>query len=85
MFPIHLKTILQSFRILSQFDIPKGSVINTKEDFKDETLYSSVMDTKRGAYFIKCQENINIQSFYIEDYKEEEDVKFIELEKTMSL
>lgn len=77
--------ILQSFRILSQFDIPKGAVIDSKENLQDETLYTAVMDTKEAAYFVKCHENSNIQSFYIEDYKDEEDVKFIELEKHMSL
>lgn len=77
--------LLQAFRILSQFDIPKGAIVDPKEGHRDETLYTSVMDTKKGAYFIKCHENINIQSFHLEDYKDEKDIRFIELKKTMNL
>ena len=77
--------ILQAFRILSQFDIPKGAIVDPKEGHQDEALYTSVMDTKEGAYFIKCHENINIQSFHLEDFKNEKDIKFIELEKSMDL
>lgn len=77
--------ILQGFRILSQFDIPKGAIIDPKENHQDEALYTSIMDSKKGAYFIKCHDNINIQSFSLEDYKHEKDIKFIELEKTMNL
>lgn len=43
------------------------------------------MDTKKKAYFIKCHENINIQGFNLEDFREEKNIKFIELEKSMNL
>lgn len=77
--------ILQGFRILSQFDIPKGAVIDPKEKHEDEALYTSIMDTKKGSYFIKCHENINIQGFNLEDFTDEKDIKFITLEKDMRL
>jgi len=79
------EAILQAFRILSQFDIPTGAIVNPKEKHKDETLYTAVMDTKEIAYFIKCNQNINIQPFYLKDYADEKEVKFISLEKVMDL
>lgn len=79
------EAILQAFRILSQFDIPKGAIVDPIQKHKDETLYTSVMDTKEIAYFIKCNENINIQSFYLKDYADEKEAKFFGLEKTMAL
>ncbi len=77
--------ILQAFRILSQFDIPVGAIYDPKEGHTDEALYTSVMDTNKKAYFIKCHENINIQSFYIDDFKNETYIKFIDLKKDMDL
>ncbi|MHA0857282.1 linear amide C-N hydrolase [Paenibacillus sp. CMAA1364] len=77
--------ILQGFRILSQSDIPTGSVIDTREGHKDETLYTSVMDTKSKGYFVKCHDNINLQAFYLDDYKDNKEILFIELEKQMQL
>lgn len=77
--------ILQAFRILSQFDIPKGAIIDPIEKHQDETLYTSVMDTETTSYHIKCHTNINIQSFYLKDFQKEESVQFIELEKVMDL
>lgn len=77
--------ILQAFRILSQFDIPVGSVIDPKEKHEDITLYTSVMDTKEKGYFIKCHHNINIKKFYLDVFKNEKDIKFIELKKSMEL
>ena len=79
------EAILQAFRILSQFDIPKGAIVDPIQKHKDETIYTSIMDTKEIAYFIKCNENINIQPFYLKDYADEKEVKFIGLEKTMDL
>lgn len=79
------EAILQAFRILSQFDIPKGAIVDPIEKHKDETLYTSVMDTKEIAYFIKCNENINIQSFYLKDYADVKEIKFFDLQKTMDL
>ena len=79
------KAILQVFRILSQSDIPTGAIKGEGGKTQDQTLYTAVMDTKRQAYFIKCHDNINIQSFYLEDYKDEKDIKFIDLKKEMSL
>ena len=38
--------LLQGFRILSQFDIPKGSVFDNQLGHQDETTYISMMDTK---------------------------------------
>ena len=77
--------ILQTFRILSQSDIPTGAVIGDQGKTQDQTLYTAVMDTKKQAYFIKCHDNINIQSFYLSDYKDEKDIKFIDLEKEIKL
>lgn len=77
--------ILQGFRILSQSDIPTGAVIDPKEGNDDETLYTSIMDTEKKAYFIKCHDNINIQPFYMDHYKDETDIVYIELEKQMNL
>ncbi|OLS03240.1 linear amide C-N hydrolase [Tissierella creatinophila] len=77
--------ILQGFRILSQFDIPTGSVIDPIENHADETLYTSIMDTKKCAYFIKCHDNISIQPFYLDDYKDAKDIKTIKLRKVMDL
>lgn len=79
------EAVLQAFRILSQFDIPKGAIVDPIQKHKDETLYTSVMDTKEIVYFIKCNENINIQPFYLKDYAAEKEVKFIDLEKTMNI
>ncbi len=79
------QAILQVFRILSQADIPTGSIIGDEGKTQDQTLYTAIMDTKKQAYFIKCHDNINIQSFYLKDYKDEKDIKFIELKKEMSL
>lgn len=77
--------ILQTFRILSQFDIPKATIKDSIKHHQDETLYSSVIDSKERAYYIKCQENINIQSFYLEDYRDQKDITFIFLKKDMKL
>lgn len=79
------EAILQAFRILSQFDIPTGAVVDPKEKHKDETLYTAVMETKKIAYYIKCNQNINIQPFYLKDYADEKEMKFIDLDKTMDL
>lgn len=79
------EAILQGFRILSQFDIPKGAIANSIQKHNDETLYTSIMDTKEIAYFIKCNENINIQTFYLKDYADEKKLKFINLKKNMDL
>lgn len=57
------EAILQAFRILSQFDIPVGAIVNSGEGHQDQTLYTSVMDTKERDYFIKCHDNINLQNF----------------------
>lgn len=77
--------ILQGFRILSQFDIPEGSIIDPVEKHQDETLYTSIMDTEKLSYFIKCHTNINIQKFCLEDFKNKTGVEFVELNKVMDL
>lgn len=77
--------ILQGFRILSQSDIPTGAVIDPKEGNNDETLYTAIMDTKKKAYFVKCHDNINIQAFYLDDYRDETEVQHIPLIKHMEL
>ena len=79
------EAILQGFRILSQADIPTGAVIDPKEGHNDETLYTSVMDTHKKAYYIKCHDYINIQSFYLEDYTDKKEIIFIPLKKEMNL
>jgi hypothetical protein len=43
------------------------------------------MDTKEIAYYIKCNENINLQGFYLKDYTKEKEIRFISLEKSMNL
>lgn len=75
--------ILQGFRILSQFDIPKGAILDKDAGHQDETLYTSIMDTNKKTYSIKCKNNINIQNFSLEDFKDTTTVKMIDLEKTM--
>lgn len=77
--------ILQVFRILSQADIPTGAIVDPKEGHRDETLYTGVMDTDKKAYYIKCHDNINIQSFYLKDYKNKKEIAFIPVEKEMVL
>lgn len=77
--------ILQGFRVLSQFDIPKGSIIDSNENRSDETLYTSIMDSKERTYMIKCHDHINLQRFDLEDYKNQKEIMFIELEKMMRL
>ena len=77
--------ILQGFRILSQSDIPTGTVIDPKLGHNDETLYTSIMDTERKAYFIKCHDNITIQPFYMDTYQDETDIVYVDLEKHMDL
>lgn len=79
------QAILQVFRILSQADIPTGSVIDSKAGNYDETLYTSVMDTEKKGYFVKCHDNINVQAFYLDDYQDEKDIVYIDLEKNMQL
>lgn len=77
--------ILQGFRVLSQFDIPQGAILDPVDNLKDETLYTAIMDTEKLSYHIKCHTNIDIQSFYLEDFKKEEDITFLELNKSMDL
>ena len=79
------KAILQAFRILSQSDIPTGAVKDPNNNNDDQTLYTGVMDSKKQAYFVKCHDNIDIQSFYLDDYKDVKQVKFLELKKEMDL
>ncbi len=77
--------ILQGFRILSQFDIPKGCIIDPIENHADETLNTSVMDSQEKTYVIKCHDNINLQRFSLEDFENQKDILFIELDKNMHL
>ncbi|UJF15841.1 linear amide C-N hydrolase [Jeotgalibaca sp. MA1X17-3] len=77
--------ILQAFRILSQANIPTGAIVDPVGGHCDETLYTSVMDTNKQAYYIKCHDNINLQSFYLDDYKNNNEITFIPLEKEMNL
>lgn len=76
--------ILQGFRILSQSDIPTGAVIDPKAGNNDETLYTAIMDTETKSYHIKCHDNINIQSFNLKSYRDETDIKVINLKKEMN-
>ncbi|MET3574383.1 linear amide C-N hydrolase [Bhargavaea ullalensis] len=77
--------ILQAFRILSQSDIPDGAVIDEKSGYRDKTLYTAVMDTSKKSYTVKCHDNINLQPFRLEDFKDERDLRFICLDKEMHL
>ena len=77
--------ILQGFRILSQSDIPIGAVIDSQNGSEDEAVYTAVMDTKKKAYYIKYHNNIDIQSFYFEDYADKTEVTCLEVQKEMNL
>lgn len=77
--------ILQVFRILSQSDIPTGAVVDPKEGNNDETIYTAVMDTKEKAYFVKYHDNINIQSFYMNDLKDLTEITNLDVQKEMEL
>ncbi len=77
--------ILQGFRILSQSDIPTGAVIDHTEGNADETLYTSIMDTERLAYYVKCRENINLQSYSLADFKDSSHLQFVPLVQSMEL
>lgn len=77
--------ILQGFRILSQFDIPEGAIVDPVEKHEDQTLYTSIMDTERFSYHVKCHTNTNIQNFYLNDFEHEKDIKFVELNKSIKL
>ncbi len=79
------EAILQGFRVLSQFDIPRGAILDPIENHQDETLYTSIMDTDERSYSIKCHNNINLQNYKLEEFKDEKNIKFIELEKEMRL
>lgn len=76
--------ILQGFRILSQFDIPEGAIIDPVEQHQDQTLYTSMMDSGQLTYHIKCHTNIDLQSFHLNDFKDEKNIQFVELDKTMT-
>ncbi|WP_052455628.1 linear amide C-N hydrolase [Bhargavaea cecembensis] len=80
-----LAAILQAFRILSQSDIPTGAVVDPDNGYMDETLYTAVMDSAKKAYFVKGHDNINIQPFYLDDFKDERDIRIIVPEKEMNL
>lgn len=77
--------ILQGFRILSQFDIPEGAILDPVEKHTDETLYTSIMDTEKQGYHIKAHTNINLQSYYLSDFKDKKEITFVELNKSMDL
>ncbi len=77
--------ILQGFRILGQSDIPTGAVIDVTEGHTDETLYTAIMDTKKKAYFVKHHDNINIQSFHLDDYQDEKEIVYVDIQKEMDL
>lgn len=77
--------LLQGFRILSQFDIPDGAVIDPKHNHMDITLYTSMMDTSSLSYHVKCHDQINIQNFSHSDFENETDVRVLELNKNMQL
>src|SRR5699024_6388945 len=77
--------VLEAFRILSQADIPTGAVVDPKNGYKDETLYTGIMDTNKKAYFVKCHDNINLQSFYLEDFSDKQEITFVELKKEMDI
>lgn len=79
------EAILEAFRILSQADIPTGVVVDPQNGYKDETLYTGIMDTNKLAYFVKCHDNINLQSFYLADFQDKKEVTFVELKKEMTL
>lgn len=77
--------LLQGFRILSQFDIPKGAVVDAATGHNDETLYTVMYDTDKLSFHIKNYSNINLQNYSLNSFKKETDIKFIELEKSMTI
>jgi len=79
------EAILQGFRILSQADIPEGAVKDPVNGHLDETLYTSIMDTQQKAYLIKQHTYIDIQPFYLEDFKDKKEIVFVDLNKEMPL
>ena len=81
----HNAAVLQAFRILSQADIPDGAIVDPKEGYTDETLYTGIMDTKKKTYYVKCHDNINLQTFSLSDFENKEEVTFVELQKEMAL
>lgn len=77
--------ILQGFRILSQFDIPKGAVVDSETNHSDETLYTSIMDSKKLTYHLKAHDNINLQNYSMEEFEDKNDIQFVELNKKMNV
>ena len=43
------------------------------------------MDTKDKVYYIKCHDNINIQSFKIDDYTNKTELTLLDVKKKMEL
>lgn len=76
--------ILQGFRILSQSDIPMGAIVDPKKG-NDQTIFTGIMDTKNKIYYVKYHDNINIQSFKIDDYKDKTEMTKLDVKKEMSL
>ena len=62
-----------------------GNVVKKVDLAADETLYTSVMDSQEKTYVIKCHDNINLQRFSLEDFENQKDILFIELDKNMHL
>jgi choloylglycine hydrolase len=59
--------VLQAFKVLNNFDIPKGSVREGQKDangniIADYTLWTSVNDLKSKTYYIRTYDNSQIRS-----------------------
>lgn len=77
--------ILQGFRILAQFDIPEGAIVYENEKQAHQTLYASIMDTQARSFHIKNRSNTDVQTFTLNDFEGEQEIKIVELAKTMNL
>lgn len=70
------ESVLQAFRILSQFDIPDFSV--GEENF-DKTVYTAVFDYVNNKYYVKYHNNPNIQIVDINSLMNEKKIIFLDM------
>ncbi|WP_419177106.1 linear amide C-N hydrolase [Desulfosediminicola sp.] len=53
--------VLEAFRILNNFDIPKGAVDAPGKDILGSTIWTSAMDTKALRYYYRTQYNSRLR------------------------
>lgn len=61
-----LEGVARTFKILNQFDIPKGAVKENKDNY-EETQWTSAADLSNGAYFYHTAENPLIRFVSLKD------------------